>query len=117
VEQGDFTLTSDSLVGHYDEKNQIQDLVATGNVIIIRGDSVRATGERAEYLQATETITLTESPELQQDDSVLTADTIKIFLNEDRSTAEGNVRVKLVEDKEKKQGKKKSSGSFSLKKR
>lgn len=101
VLQGDMTLTSDILEGTYDENNKIQQLVARQNVVIIKGDGIRAHGERATYEAATETVLLTENPELQQNGSVLTADLIKIFLKENRSAAEGSVRVKLVSDKEK----------------
>jgi lipopolysaccharide transport protein LptA len=96
VRQGDLTLTAASLEGKYTEKNQIDQLTAKDNVVIVKGENIRATGERAIFENATQTITLTNNPELQQEGSVLTADTIKIFLEENRSVAEGNVRVKLV---------------------
>jgi lipopolysaccharide export system protein LptA len=99
VKQGDFTLTSDILDGKYDANNKIQELVARQNVVIIKGENIRGHGERATYDAATETVVITENPELQQNDSVLTADLIRIFLKENRSTAEGAVRVKLVNDK------------------
>jgi lipopolysaccharide transport protein LptA len=105
VRQGDLTLTATALEGKYTEKNQIDQLTAKDNVVIVKGENIRATGERAIFENATQTITLTNNPELQQEGSVLTADTIKIFLEENRSVAEGNVRVKLV--------KKESSGADS----
>ena len=96
VRQGDLTLTASALEGNYTEKNQINQLTARDNVVILKGENIRATGERALFENATQTITLTNNPELQQDGSILTADTIKIFLEENRSVAEGNVRVKLI---------------------
>ncbi len=96
VRQGDMILTSSSLEGKYTENNQIDQLLALTNVVVTKGDTIRATGERAVYDAPSSTVTLTENPELQQDGSVLTADVIKIFLKENRSTAEGTVRVKLV---------------------
>lgn len=99
VKQGDMTITCKFLTGTYDEQNQIKELIARDNVFITKGEDIRARSEKAIYDAATETVTLTENPELQQKDSVLTADLIRIFLKEDRSTAEGQVRVKLVEDK------------------
>lgn len=97
VTQGDMTLTSQSMDGHYDENNKIQQLVAKGSVLITKGPLIRATGERAIYEAATETVVLTENPELQQDGSILSADRIRIYLNENRSVAEGTVRVKLIQ--------------------
>jgi len=96
MKHGDLTLTCDTLQGIYNENNQIEKLVAQNNVIIEKGQNIRASGQRAVYEAATEIFTLTESPELQESGSVLTADTIKIFMREDRASAEGQVRVKIV---------------------
>ena len=96
VRQGDMILTSTTLEGKYSENNQIEQLLALVNVVLTKGETIRATGEKAIYDAATSTVTLTENPELQQEGSILTADVIKIFLKENRSTAEGTVRVKLV---------------------
>ena len=103
VKQGDMTLTSDNLEGTYDKDNKIEKLTAFSNVVIIKGEDMRATSEKAIYEAKSETVVLTENPELQQNGSVLTADLIRIFLKENRSAAEGSVRVKLVkkEDGEK----------------
>ena len=96
VKQGDMTLTSEELQGRYDENNKIQELVALNRVTIVKGDNIKANGERAVYTAKTGTVVLTENPELEQEGSVLTADVIRIFLEENRSTAEGDVRVKLL---------------------
>lgn len=109
VRQGDMTLTSETLEGKYDQNNDIQELVAFNNVVIVKGENIRANGNRAIYRKENETVTLTENPEMQQEGSVLTADAITIFLNENRSQAEGNVRVKLVQDTKAKPGKKGAS--------
>ena len=100
VKQGDMILTADLLEGKYNKDNKIEQLVAKNNVLIVKGESIRANSERAVYESATETVVLTDNPELQQNGSVLTADAIKIFLKEDRSTAEGAVRVKVVNKEE-----------------
>ncbi len=104
VRQGDMLLTSKKLLGNYDSNNQIDTITALGNVVITKGESIHATSEKAVYERASETVTLTESPELHQEASILTADVVKIFLEEDRSVAEGEVRVKMVDEnaKEKK---------------
>ncbi len=96
VRQGDMTLTSELLEGKYNDQNEIRELVARNNVLIVKGENIRATSNRAVYDKATETLTLMENPQLEQDGTILTADKIKIFLQEDRSTAEGEVRMKLV---------------------
>ena len=100
VQHEDMVMTCDALQGMYDEHNKIQKMVAQGNVIIEKGETVRASGQRAIYDADAEILTLTESPELQESGSVLTADAIKIFLREDRSSAEGQVRVKVVKKEE-----------------
>ncbi len=99
VKKGDMTLTSEKLDGSYDENNQIKTLVARNNVVIIKGDSIRATSKTATYDKSTDTMVLTDSPEIHQNDSILTADIIKIFLRENRSVAEGQVNMKLVKPK------------------
>ncbi len=97
VTQGDMVLTADKMEGHYDENNRIKDLIATGKVLISKGPGIKASGERAVYDAGNATVVLSENPELQQEGSVLSADRIRVFLNEDRSVAEGTVRVKLIQ--------------------
>ena len=104
VTQGDLKITSDVLNGTYDENNEIVHLTAEGTVVITKGPAIRATGKKAHYVKASETMTLTGSPEVTQEGSTLAADKIVFFLKEDRSTAEGNVRVKMVQDKKEKDG-------------
>jgi lipopolysaccharide export system protein LptA len=99
VKQGEMNLSSKTLEGYYSEKNQIQKMVAKGEVVITKTD-LKATGGQAVYEAATEIITLTEGPQVEQNGSILTADKIKVFLNEDRSQAEGQVRVTLVQKKD-----------------
>lgn len=96
MRHGTMTLTAQQLVGTYDENNQIKDLVATGSVVIVNGETMRGTCERARYDAKSETVVLSESPELQEKESVLVADTITLFLKDNRSIADGQVRVKLV---------------------
>lgn len=97
VTQGDMTLTAQTMDGFYDENNKIKQLIAKGNVLITKGPQIRATGERGIYDADTDTVVLTEDPELQQDGSILSADRIRVFLSENRSVAEGTVRVKLIQ--------------------
>lgn len=97
VQHGDMTLTSRTLHGTYSAQNEIEELVATGDVVIVKGESMRGTSQRATYDAATQIVTLTENPLLEQEGSTLAADVVKMFLAEDRSSAEGNVQVKLVQ--------------------
>jgi len=100
VVQGDMTLLAKTIEGLYSEGNQIQKLTAKGNVIITKQD-IKATAQQALYDAPAAIVTLTDNPQLQQQQSILTADRIKVFLNENRSQAEGSVRVTVVNDKEK----------------
>lgn len=95
VTQGDMTLTSKIVEGNYNEQNQIQKIVAKGDVVITKQD-IKATSQLAVYDAVSSIVTLTDNPQLQQAESTLIADRIKVYLNEDRSQAEGNVRVTFV---------------------
>lgn len=95
VTQGDMRLTSDILEGNYTEKNEIEQLTARRNVTITKGPNVKAKSNKAVFDAKTEIVTLTENPEIVQESSTLTADKVRVYLKEDRSEAEGQVRVKL----------------------
>ncbi len=95
VTQGDMTLLSKVVEGSYSEKNEIQKIVARGDVIITKAE-IKATSQLATYDAIAGIITLTENPQLQQGESVLIADRIKVYVKENRSQAEGNVRVTFV---------------------
>jgi len=98
VTQGDMRLTAKTLEGTYNEQNQLQKLIAKGDVFISKQD-IEATGQVASYDAVSSIVTLTDNPQLQQKESILRADRIKIFLNENRSQAEGDVRVTFVNTK------------------
>ena len=95
VKHGDLTLTCNALEGNYDQSNQIQTMVAHGDVTIVKGENMKATGQRAIYNKVADTIVLSENPLLEQNGSTLSATEIKLFLEDNRSVAEGDVRVKL----------------------
>jgi lipopolysaccharide export system protein LptA len=106
VTQGDMVLTSDSLKGKYDANNKIDTLTALGKVVITKGEEgkgevVQAKSERALYDAKARTVTLTENPEVVQAGSILTADVVRVYLDSNKSVAEGRVRVKLVNEGEK----------------
>ena len=96
VIHGDMTLRCDNLEAFYTEKNQINRIFAKKNVRITRETGAQARSEHAVYTQKNETIVLTINPEVQENGSIVSAEKITIFLKEDKSKAEGDVRVKLV---------------------
>lgn len=99
VKKGEMTMTCDSMDGNYTEKNDLDVVTGRKNVVIIRGDALRATGDKAVYDAKTAIITLTGNPEVTEGESQLLADVVKIYVNEDKSEAEGNVKMKLVQKK------------------
>lgn len=94
--RGEVKITSDALTGEYDEKRQLKRMQCDNNVVITRGDTMRATSNRAVYDVPTGKIVLTEGPELMDRGNALSADRVIVYVNEDRSEAEGNVRVKVL---------------------
>ncbi|MCB0325700.1 MAG: lipopolysaccharide transport periplasmic protein LptA [Bdellovibrionales bacterium] len=104
ITRGDMKITSDVVIGRYDENNELQTVVCQDNVVVTRGEDLRAIANKAVYRVAAGTITLTEAPELMRGGNVLAADKITVFVDEDRSEAEGNVRVKVINTEEGKEG-------------
>jgi lipopolysaccharide transport protein LptA len=96
AKNADMTIYCDKLEGNYNEQNQVEQLTALKNVLVLKGETIRATGGRGVYSRAADTVVLTENPELIQSGNVLTADAVTINLTENRSSADGRVRVKLV---------------------
>ena len=96
VIQCDLLITSNTLVGDYSANNRLKTITCEQNVVITRGEELRATANRAVYNVERSTIELTQGPEVLERGNVLTADKITVFLEEDRSEAEGEVRVKVL---------------------
>jgi lipopolysaccharide transport protein LptA len=104
VKQGDLTLTCDQLTVVYEEKrsrnsrdsqkrnpqknleaaSDIKSITAMGHVKIVQGDTVAVAGN-AIYEHAKRTVTLREQPRLWQGGSRLQAETIVIYLDENRT--------------------------------
>jgi lipopolysaccharide export system protein LptA len=97
IVRGDITITADTVIGKYDDKNQLQKVIGEDNVVLTRGEDLRANANRAVYSIPLATIELTEGPELARKGNLLSADKITVYVNEDRSEAEGNVRVKVIQ--------------------
>lgn len=96
----DVTITATTIEGKYDAQSRLETVVCRGNVVITKGEGMRATSNRAVYNVAAATIELTEAPELFREGNALSADKVTIFIKEDRSEAEGNVRVKVIKPNE-----------------
>ena len=96
VKRDDLTITAKVVDGYYRDDNKIEKMIAKENVVITRGEGLRSVSNRAIYKVDANIIELTEKPELFKDGSVLAADKITIYVKEDRSEAEGNVRVRVV---------------------
>jgi lipopolysaccharide export system protein LptA len=128
VKQGDVTLTCDHLVIVYDEKtgakkaekrvkklpkglenaSQIKSITASGHVKIVQKERMAVAG-KALYDNVKRTITLTEAPRLWQGKDMLVADTIIIYLDENRSELLGgkgeekSIRAIINPDKQSKE--------------
>jgi len=100
VVHGDMTLTADTIHGTYSDKNEIQTITAQSNVHIDKTGGLKAQSEKAVYDAEKGTVEMTENPSIEQEGSILSADLITIFLNENRSVASGQVRVKLIKKSE-----------------
>lgn len=98
LQRGDVEINSDRLIGEYGENNEIHTVTCDDNVVVTQGPAMRAKSEHAVYHVKQSVIELTEAPELFKDGSLLSADRIKIFVDQDRSEAEGNVRVKVIQE-------------------
>lgn len=96
--QDDLHITADSVVGRYDKDSKIDLIQCEDNVVITKGETMRASSNKASYDVKRALIALTEAPELYRDGNVLNADRVTIFIDEDRSEAEGNVRVKVIQN-------------------
>ena len=100
VTQAEMKMTCDVMRGEYDKANELKTIVCNDNVVITNGPDTRATSSRATFFVPQSRIELTEAPELVKNGSVLAADKILIFVREDRSEAQGNVRVKVLKPSE-----------------
>ena len=100
ITREDMRITADVVIGKYDKNNKIQRIICEDNVVITKGTGLRASSDRAVYNVPAATIVLTEGPELFDRGNVLSADKVTVFIDEDRSEAEGEVRVKVVKTDE-----------------
>ncbi len=96
VTRSDLILKSNTMSGKYNEGNKLEVIISDGNVTIKRGIDLTAKANRAEYDVEKNIITLIGSPEIIDKQNKLMADKITFYVNENRSVADGNVRVDFV---------------------
>lgn len=93
--QADMTLKSERVVAHYSpDMKQLREVVAEGNVEVTQGDRV-ATGTRAVFNGAAQTITLTGNAKVKQGESEVSGARIILFIDEDRAVAEGGIQERV----------------------
>ena len=96
IKKGALLITAKLVTGTYGEDNKLLTIVCENDVVITKGEEMKATANRAIYKVPEGIVELTEGPELQNGANALTADKIKLFIEEDRSEASGDVRVKVI---------------------
>lgn len=88
VTRGDVKLDCSHLDVRYARGEQIESIVATGNVIVRKGER-EATADRAELDGATGRVTLTGNPRLREGESELWGAVITLWLDDERANCEG----------------------------
>ena len=105
AKEQDFVINCDKMVLHYKDQanNQASDqgqfnidkIVATGKVKIIRPDGGLATAEKALYYRGDEKVVLTGKPKVKQGDDFVQGSKITLYLKENRSVVEGSKSDKV----------------------
>ncbi len=103
VAREDFTLFSDELYVHYNNADEIREIIARGNVKIVQGDRT-ATADRAVYDRKKRTIVLTGHPVVVRCGDRVSGDRITVYVDDENAFVEGRDggRVKAVIMPEKK---------------
>jgi lipopolysaccharide export system protein LptA len=105
AKNNDFAIDCDKMLIYYlnvpadqktgGKKNNIDKIVATGQVTINRAKGGVATGDKATYYKEDEKLVLTGNPEVKQGNDLVKGEQITIFLKEDRSVVEGSQNNKV----------------------
>ena len=97
--QKDMTMRGDKLTAVFDPASkQMKETITEGkSVQIVQGDKI-ATGTKAVFDGAAQTVTMTGNPVIRQGNSEVSGERIIFYIKEDRSIAEGgaNQRVKAT---------------------
>ena len=96
VKKEDFTLKADTLEIFLDEKGDIKEIIALGNVRFVKGNR-RGKSDRAEYYKDKNYIVLIGNAELQQDNNVIEGDEIVYYIDTEKAEVTGkNKRVRTI---------------------
>lgn len=96
---GAYVIKAKKLIGNMNEAQELEKLFASGSVAITKGTELRTFSEKADFDFKQNLIILTEEPELEKDNSLLTAETIFYNTETEQSNAEGEVNVKVLDEK------------------
>ena len=97
--KGDMTISSDIMeVYNTSDKNQIEEIVAIGNVDIIRAEK-KAKGDRAVYIEQLQKIILTGNPKAVawEGKDIIEGREMIFLLNKDRFVVNERVRAKIFQ--------------------
>ena len=94
--QNDMTMRGDKLTAVFDPASkQMKEAITEGkSVQIIQGDKI-ATGTKAVFNGAAQTVTMTGNPMIRQGNSEVSGERIIFFMAEDRAIAEGGVNQRV----------------------
>ena len=98
--QGDMTIHADMAQVFYEKKeegNEVREIVATGNVKILKGEQV-ATAQKAVFINSEQKIILTGQPKVWQGKDLVSGEKIIVLLEEDKSFVESGPdrRVEVI---------------------
>ncbi len=96
VVQADVTITARQMVGRYGSDNKVETITARKDVVVTKNPDTKATSQLGVYDAKSGIVTLTENPHLFQGGNDLAADKITINLTTNKSSAEGQVRMKVI---------------------
>lgn len=86
----DLTVTADRMEFLFDEKmEEVERMVATGNVHIHRQDGTKAVSERATYFVPEEKVILEGHPRAWKEGNMVSGTRMTLYLQEDRQVVEG----------------------------
>lgn len=88
VAEEDFLLCTDELYITYGEDNEIDDITARGNVLIVHEDRI-ASSREARYDRENRTLVLTGDPQIKQCTDMVRGEKITVYIDSDRATVEG----------------------------
>ena len=93
----DLTVTADRMEFLFDEKmEEVELMVATGNVHIHRQDGTKAVSERATYFVLQEKVVLEGHPRAWREGNMVTGTRMTLYLQEDRQVVEGDDRERVT---------------------